>query len=84
ISSEEAFFLALLPQLQAPDDHGHSLEALAQSLIEGGINGVEPPLCIINVNVHAMPEQLAAFASNVSAIYDKASAAGKKIRVFEE
>jgi len=38
IKSEKSFYEAFLSQVKAPDWHGHNLDALADSIISGGIN----------------------------------------------
>jgi RNAse (barnase) inhibitor barstar len=38
------FYLALLPKLGAPGWHGHNLDALWDTLTDGQINQVNPPL----------------------------------------
>lgn len=40
------FYEALLPELGAPDWHGHNANALNDSMIWGGINAINPPLTI--------------------------------------
>lgn len=40
------FYNALLPELGAPEWHGHNPNALNDSVIWGGINAVDPPLTI--------------------------------------
>ena len=37
------FYDALLAAIQAPRQHGRGLDALIDSMIYGGINGIEPP-----------------------------------------
>jgi hypothetical protein len=41
------FYCALLPELGAPEWHGHNANALNDSVIWGGINAVNPPLTIL-------------------------------------
>lgn len=84
IGSEEDFYNSLLPQLGAPEWHGHNLDALADSLVAGDVNGIEPPFCIINLNVSAMAGSLKDFSGKVAQIYVEANGQGRKIRVFEE
>ena len=43
IANEEDFYNSILPQLDAPEWHGRNLDALSDSLVGGGINGIEPP-----------------------------------------
>ena len=44
--AENDIYNALLPALGAPHWHGHSLDAMIDSVIWGGINAVEPPYAI--------------------------------------
>jgi RNAse (barnase) inhibitor barstar len=59
------FYAALLPALGAPDWHGRNLNALADSMVTGGINAVEPPYAIRLIHtqriVEPMRAQLRAF-----------------------
>jgi RNAse (barnase) inhibitor barstar len=62
------FYDALLANLDAPDWHGRNLNALIDSVIVGGINGVEPPYRIevsgLNLSASAARDELeAAFAA---------------------
>ena len=84
ISTEGEYYNSLLEQLKAPDWHGHNLDALADSLINGDINGVEPPFCIINLNVQEVSAELTPFFQKVGGIYSEARDSGRVIRVFEE
>ena len=43
IANEEDFYNSILLQLDAPEWHGRNLDALSDSLVGGGINGIEPP-----------------------------------------
>lgn len=84
VTTEGDFYNSMLSQLEAPDWHGRNLDALADSLINGDINGIEPPFCIINLNVSAISEQMQGFSDKVAKIYVEANEQGRKIRVFEE
>ena len=84
ITAPEDFYLQVLPQVEAPEWHGENLDALADSLVAGSINGIEPPFCVINLNVGSLKEDLRDFFSRVKEIYEEASSVGRKIRVFSE
>lgn len=84
IANEEDFYNSLLPQLDAPEWHGRNLDALSDTLVGGEINGIEPPMCIINLNVESLAVQLRGFFTKVAKIYGEANEHGRKIRVFEE
>ena len=53
------FYSALLPELGAPEWHGHNPNALNDSVIWGGINEVNPPLMIRVHHLSAVPEAVA-------------------------
>ena len=52
------FYKALLPGLGAPDWHGRSIDALADSMIFGGINAVEPPYTVRIRNTRQLPKDV--------------------------
>ena len=53
IRTEEEFYSDFLPKLVAPKWHGRNLDALADSLITGSINGIEPPYTILSINTNS-------------------------------
>jgi len=69
--SEEDFYSAILPQLQAPAWHGHNLNALYDSL-SGGINGLEPPFEVIVTNAANVTAELKVFLGQVSETFGDA------------
>ncbi|MEO7658643.1 MAG: barstar family protein [Pyrinomonadaceae bacterium] len=46
------FYISLLPNLGAPQWHGHNLDALWDSIARGGINEVDPPFVVRVVNLN--------------------------------
>ena len=52
------FYHALLPSLGAPDWHGTCVNALADSMIFGGINAVEPPYTVRIRNTRQLPKDV--------------------------
>ena len=70
INSEEEFYSVFLPQVKAPDWHGRNLDALNDSVVNGDINGINPPYKIINLNVSKTPEQVANFQRKVIGIFN--------------
>jgi RNAse (barnase) inhibitor barstar len=84
IQSFDDFYDCFLPQVEAPDWHGRSLEALAESLVNGAINHIEPPFCVIKTNVAAISPDTQKIYAAISDIFEKANEAGRKIRVFDE
>ena len=49
----EDFYSALLSELKAPEWHGHNLDALWDSIVEGDINEVEPPFVVRIYNLQS-------------------------------
>jgi len=84
IQSEEVYFSIILESLNAPDSHLHNLDALTESLVVGGINGIEPPFCIINQNVDKMHTGMKGFYTKLGEIYQQAKDNDRKVRVFED
>jgi RNAse (barnase) inhibitor barstar len=70
--SPEDFYSALLAQLGAPDWHGHNLDALEESLRDGDINQVGPPLKVI---VEHASTDMSDFLSRVAAVFKEVRAA---------
>ncbi|TOG87866.1 hypothetical protein CGI92_23500 [Vibrio parahaemolyticus] len=69
IISPEEFYRLFLPQVKAPDWHGNNLDALNDSLVNGGINGIEPPYKIINVNIGEASDCIHEFMRSVIGIF---------------
>ena len=53
IKTEEDFYSSFLSKLNAPEWHGHNLDALSDSLITGSIHDIEPPYKIVSLNTSA-------------------------------
>jgi RNAse (barnase) inhibitor barstar len=67
----ESFYDAFLAAVDAPSWHGHSLDALSDSLIGGGINGIEPPFAIeILCPARPVPALTALFDALVEVVDD--------------
>ncbi|MDH2134070.1 barstar family protein [Sphingobium yanoikuyae] len=62
------FYLALLPQLGAPEWHGLNLDALYDSLL-GDINAVEPPFSVTIRNIDRLPAEMADFMMRVATVF---------------
>lgn len=67
--SPEDFYSALLPQLGAPDWHGHNLDALDDSLGGGGINSLEPPFRVEVAGAQSLSETMQHFLSQVERVF---------------
>ena len=74
IKTEEEFYSDFLPQLDAPNWHGRNLDALADSLITGSINGIEPPYTILSINTATNLGDLKEFQARVLEILTEAVA----------
>lgn len=73
ISSEADFYAQLLSQLRAPGWHGYNLDAIADSIGTGGINGVEPPYRISFVNTARVCPSLLTFSRQVESVLRQAA-----------
>jgi RNAse (barnase) inhibitor barstar len=67
--SPEDFYSALLPQLGAPEWHGHNLDALDDSLGVGGINSLEPPFKVEVAGAQQLPEPMRHFLTKVERVF---------------
>ena len=52
------FYKSLLIALESPSGHGLNINALIDSMVYGGINGVEPPYLIQVQNTSQAPEDV--------------------------
>jgi|EndMetStandDraft_6_1072998.scaffolds.fasta_scaffold582523_2 RNAse (barnase) inhibitor barstar len=52
------FYEAILAALEAPDWHGRNINALFDSMIWGGINGVEPPYTVRISGTAGLPQRV--------------------------
>jgi RNAse (barnase) inhibitor barstar len=66
--SADDFYSALLPELGAPTWHGRNLDALHDSLA-GGINRTDPPLTIEITSAEQLSSNMAAFLTEVAAVF---------------
>jgi len=78
IKTEEDFYRSFLPKLNAPEWHGHNLDALSDSLITGSINGIEPPYTIVSLNTDADLGSLKDFQLKILAILAESAAEPKR------
>jgi RNAse (barnase) inhibitor barstar len=74
IKSESQFYDVFLPLVEAPNWHGHNLDALADSLITGSINNLEPPYKLVSVNSNIDLGDLKTFQIKVLSIFTEAAA----------
>lgn len=82
--NEEMFYEQFLSQVSAPEWHGHNLDALADSIISGEINGIEPPYTIKNINSNASPETIKEFQLKVLGIFSEAAIGQRDIKLIIE
>ena len=65
------FYEALLVALEAPHWHGRNINALIDSMVYGGINGIEPPYTVLVTNLTDVPKAVCEEVSyTVSAIQE--------------
>lgn len=69
ISTPEEFYSLILPQVEAPEWHGHNLNALNDSFVNGDINGKPPPYKIKSINFSKAPENLLEFKRGVMQVF---------------
>ena len=82
VASEDDFYDYFLPQVEAPSWHGRNLDALNDSLINGNINGIEPPYCIININSNSSNKFVVEFRRKVFSIFVDAVIESKGIEII--
>jgi len=73
---EEDFYRAFLLAVEAPQWHGHNLDALRDSIVTGSINNVAPPFTIAVRGSRAWPASLAIFMREVESIFTEAKSEG--------
>lgn len=78
IKTEEDFYCSFLPKLNAPEWHGHNLDALSDSLITGSVNDTEPPYTIVSMNTSEDLGSLKDFQIKVLAIFAESAAEPKR------
>lgn len=67
-TTPEDFYSALLPELGAPEWHGHNLNALGDSLY-GGINEIQPPFRVLLTGVVDITQYVKAFLGDVVEVF---------------
>lgn len=81
IITKESFYEVFLPQLNAPEWHGHNLDAVADSVIAGDVNGIEPPYTIISKNESSIEQNLKPFQQAVLSIFKEAKESGREVHL---
>ena len=84
IKTVENFYDLFLPQVQAPEWHGRNLDALADSVVTGDINTIEPPYTIHNINTNRTSESILEFQLKVLSIFNEGVAENRGIKVVTE
>lgn len=77
--SKQDFYDELLPQIGAPDWHGRNLDAVADSLVTGQINTVEPPFVIEVQRLDESAKFARALVQVLAEIAEEASESGRRI-----
>ncbi|MEQ9663324.1 MAG: barstar family protein [Parasphingopyxis sp.] len=75
------FYHELLTALEAPEWHGQNMDAVADSLVGGQVNGVEPPFTILLYQAADVPGFAARLIKQLEAIASEATASGRPISV---
>ena len=84
VNSEDDFYSMFLHQVSAPSWHGRNLDALADSIITGDINEIEPPYTVHNINTANASSSIVEFQLKVLGIFNEATAADREIKVVTE
>ncbi|GAB2199470.1 barstar family protein [Sessilibacter sp. MAH3] len=84
VHTEEDFYNTFLPQVSAPKWHGRNLDALADSVITGDVNQIEPPYTIYNINTGNVAESVSEFQLKVLGIFNEAVASRRLIKIVTE
>lgn len=84
IKSENEFYEVFFRQVDAPEWHGRNLNALADSIVTGDINNIEPPYTIRSIDVSNIAESLEEFQLLVLNIFNEAVANGRSVTVINE
>jgi len=82
IKSEKSFYEIFLSQVKAPDWHGHNLDALADSIISGDINAVEPPYTIKSINTSKVRKEMKVFQTKVLSLFLEVTTEQKQIKLI--
>jgi len=82
LENEEEFYNSFLSQVEAPEWHGHNLDALNDSVVTGQVNGIEPPYCIKNINSSASRKSIVEFQRKVFSIFTDAAIEPRGIEVI--
>ena len=84
IETVDNFYDLFLPQVEAPEWHGRNLDALADSVITGDINKIEPPYTIHNININRTSESILEFQQKVLSIFNECMTEDRGIKVVTE
>jgi RNAse (barnase) inhibitor barstar len=66
------FYSALLPRLQAPNWHGHNLDALWDGMTSGDINGLNPPFAVRLFNTSEFSAEMVSYMERVVKVFEAA------------
>ncbi len=79
--SEDDVFDGILEALGAPAWHGRNWDALNDSIVTGGVNGVEPPYHLHLTGDRPLPEALREWLKNLAALIAKARMQDREISI---
>lgn len=81
-TTPDDIYVALLSSLKAPQDHGHNLDALWDSLTGSNINGVNPPFSILVTGIHVLPEDCKTLLIKIKQMISEANDAGVEVEMI--
>jgi len=82
-TTREDFYAAYLPAVRAPEWHGHTLDAILDSL-RGDVNGIDPPFRIRVIGVGHLNDECRRFLESLAGIVGVARSEGIPVElVFE-
>ena len=70
----DAYYRALLFEINAPDWHGPNLDALWESITGGDINEIMPPYRVEVRGSQRVPTELATLLTRVQSLFEEAKA----------
>ena len=79
--SEDDVLDGLLEALDAPDWHGRTWDALNDSIVTGGVNGVEPPYHLHLTGHRTLPEDLRQWVQDLVALITEARTRDRDVSI---
>jgi RNAse (barnase) inhibitor barstar len=75
-------YAALLSSLEAPNWHGHNLDALWDSITGGDINRINPPFAIRVMGIDSLPENCKVLLNRIMDLISEAKAVGVDVEML--